>query len=259
MSLELLQGLTVINTRPLIRSEELHAQLDALAVHRIHLPAISIVCCDDFNEANALRLIEDSDMIIVTSANTIPFLTDAVLAALQKKPLFAVGRSTASCLKRSGCIVSHYPEHASSQALLDLPELRSVDNKRILICCGEDPKPLLKDMLQQRGALVNYLYCYRRINVPSYSNEDLMLLQNREAQVVLSFSLQSLQAFFSASRCLPRDVLSHYHFVVINQAMRSYCLEQGCSSVSLADSAMTTDVVNVLQTWWYKFREKQLQ
>ena len=254
-----LSGLTVINTRPKQQSQRITEHLHALGADCISLPAIDIQPIEDFDLEAATLSIENSDLIIFTSAHALLYLNENLLSLLQQKLIFAIGKATASSLQAEGFSNIILPAYPSSQSLLDLVELKCISNKKILICCGENPKTLLKEALQHRGALVSYLFCYRRVAVLTYLDKELAILQQKKAQVILSFSLQSLEAFFHASMPLPYATLQDYYFVVINKAMADYCVEHDIHNILIAKSAQLKDVMAILQSWWYKFHKKQLQ
>ena len=56
-----------------------------------------------------------------------------------------------------------YPAHANSEGLLALPELQTVQNKKIIIFAGEAGKTVLAKTLQQRGAIVKMAYTHKRV------------------------------------------------------------------------------------------------
>ncbi len=73
----------------------------------------------------------------------------------------AVGAATAEHLAVAG-IRAGFPEQASSEGLLSLPEFADARGLTVLIVCGEGGRDLLETTLTARGARVEKLVVYRR-------------------------------------------------------------------------------------------------
>ncbi|NDU80186.1 MAG: uroporphyrinogen-III synthase [Ferrovum sp.] len=87
--------------------------------------------------------------------------------------LVTIGQPSAERLhKLSGRSVLHPTESQDSEALLKLDWVHHIEGQKILIIKGEGGRPWLKDQLQQRGAIVSELMCYRRLT-PQITLKDL--------------------------------------------------------------------------------------
>ena len=75
-------------------------------------------------------------------------------------------------------------ERFDSEALLALPELETVAGKRIAIFRGEEGRELLGDTLRARGASVEYVACYRRVQPPADIRPLLDLWTRNEAACI---------------------------------------------------------------------------
>ncbi|MBE0623074.1 MAG: uroporphyrinogen-III synthase, partial [Burkholderiales bacterium] len=74
-----------------------------------------------------------------------------------------VGRGSERELERHGYTGIIAPaERFDSEGLLDLPELKEMAGKRVVIFRGEGGRELLGETLAARGATVEYAECYRR-------------------------------------------------------------------------------------------------
>ncbi|MGQ4877736.1 uroporphyrinogen-III synthase [Billgrantia sp. LNSP4103-1] len=103
-----------------------------------------------------------------------PFAAECLDAALDRYwpqlPLgtawYAVGAATAETLHERLGVRVHLPSATSgedtSEALLDLASLRSLEGQRVLLVAGEGGRSLLADTLAARGARVTRLALYRR-------------------------------------------------------------------------------------------------
>jgi uroporphyrinogen-III synthase len=75
----------------------------------------------------------------------------------------APGPGTAVALAATGIFNARIPASTyDSDGLLELPELRDVDGKHVVIFRGEGGRGQLGETLRQRGAEVTYVECYRR-------------------------------------------------------------------------------------------------
>jgi uroporphyrinogen-III synthase len=80
----------------------------------------------------------------------------------QSAAVFAVGRRTGEVLEEAGVGV-RIPDTATSEGLLEMPELQNVAGRRVLVVCGVGGRGLLVTELSRRGAAVERLVCYRRV------------------------------------------------------------------------------------------------
>lgn len=142
---------TIILTRPQGQNEGLQKKLEALNFATRIFPLLQI------EKISARALSQDCDFAIFTSSNAVKYFPQRI-----KIPVFAVGSGTQTALAKKN-IVATIPEQFSSEGLLDLPELQNIQNKKIAIICGENPRLLLAETLEQRGAQVETIFCYRRL------------------------------------------------------------------------------------------------
>jgi uroporphyrinogen-III synthase len=102
------------------------------------------------------------DLTIFLSEHAVK--TAADLAFARSGVVFSVGAQTRSALAARG-IDARIPAQQSSEGLLQLPELRDISGKRILLAAGEGGRELLAHTLQERGAQVEIYRVYRRVPV----------------------------------------------------------------------------------------------
>ncbi len=104
-----------------------------------------------------------------------------------EKPVYAVGKGTAEALKNKGFSNIIYPrETEGSEALLALPELQNVRNRRLTIVCGVDSRDHLEKTLLKRGAKVSHLITYQTHFRTLSANEITLLQQNYDLLIVTS-------------------------------------------------------------------------
>src|SRR4051812_30283170 len=154
------------------RAEAFGAALAREGAHPIVFPALAI---EDLATSAAtedqLAHLERATLAIFVSAHAVEKgvaaarLRGAWPAALR---VAAVGEATAEALRNSGFAdVISPPERHDSEGLLALPELAAVRGSRVLIFRGEGGRERLREVLEERGASVAYVECYRRVKPPA--------------------------------------------------------------------------------------------
>ncbi len=163
-----LQGQTVLVTRPADQAGHLCDLISAAHGKAMLFPTVSIQPSAQAAEARE-RMHEHWDILIFISRNAVNFARPMfpggqLPAAPPAGPLIAaVGAATATALRDAGRAPDLVPsQRFDSEGLLELPQLRDVRARRILIIRGEGGRPMLADTLTQRQAEVTYAEVYRR-------------------------------------------------------------------------------------------------
>lgn len=161
-----LAGRRIVVTRPRGQAAALARLIGGAGGEAILFPAIEIVAPTDEGPARALLdRLEDFDIAVFISANAV----ERGLALLGrpwpgKVRAAAVGPGTRRRLEESGVREVIAPQgRADSEALLALPAFGSMAGRRVAIIRGEGGREVLREVLQARGAAVEYAECYRRV------------------------------------------------------------------------------------------------
>jgi uroporphyrinogen-III synthase len=167
MSAANLAGRRVVVTRPAGQAAHLAALIRAAGGEPVLFPVLEILDAEDLRPALALiERLEAFDLAIFVSANAVKKALDLVQARRAWPAglrVATVGRGSERELQRRGFAAVIAPsERFDSEALLDLPELKDVQGKRVVIFRGDGGRELLGDTLSARGAAVEYAECYRR-------------------------------------------------------------------------------------------------
>jgi uroporphyrinogen-III synthase len=170
--------------------------------------------------------------------------------SLPGNPLIAaVGKGTARALEAAGVAVDILPrERFDSEALLETPELRGLEGRRVLILRGNGGRPLLGDDLRARGAEVVYAEVYRR-ECPDADAGPLLRHWSDQVQVVTATSceiLENLTAIFGEAG---RTRLTATPLVVISERMRGVAQALGFREIILARRAEDGAIVDALCHW----------
>jgi uroporphyrinogen-III synthase len=167
MSAPVLAGRRVVVTRPAGQAAHLAALIRAAGGEPLLYPALEIFDAGDLQPVRALiERLDAFDLAIFVSANAVDKALALVRARRAWPPALrvaTVGRGSERALERHGFTAVIAPaERFDSEGLLDLPELKQVRGKRVVIFRGEGGRELLGDTLAARGAAVEYAECYRR-------------------------------------------------------------------------------------------------
>ncbi|MDQ7990250.1 MAG: uroporphyrinogen-III synthase [Candidatus Dactylopiibacterium sp.] len=164
-----LAGCRIVSTRPAAQAASLHAALTALGAEVIAFPVIAIEATDPAPLA-ALDLSRYA-LAFFVSANAV----DQALAVRPRAHwpaalrVATVGPGSARALTEAGFDEVVAPASGfDSEAVLALPEFaaNAVAGRRVLVLRGEGGRELLAETLEQRGAQVDQIGCYRRLPAP---------------------------------------------------------------------------------------------
>jgi uroporphyrinogen-III synthase len=121
-------------------------------------------------------------------------------------------------------------ENFNSEGLLATSAMQNVANKRILIIRGNSGREHLKQTLEQRGALVEYLNVYQRVK-PATNTTDLeQYLQNNQIAAIVITSATSLKNLMELTPAKVTPQLLQVPLLLINQRLIDIAKEAGFSS-----------------------------
>lgn len=176
MSKNALSGRVIIITRPLHQAKALADGLRRLGGEPLLLPAIEIAPPEDDSVLRrAQETIASYDFAMFVSANAVEYALSGIRRWPTNVLVLAPGQGTAKALQAAGIPEAQIIvplERFDSEGLLALSALQDVRGKRVVIFRGETGREHLAEVLDQRGATVTRVVCYRRC-APSPATEDL--------------------------------------------------------------------------------------
>ena len=161
---ESLKRAGIVITRPARQAAGLAREIAALGGEPLIFPAIVILPPADPNALlEVQRRLADYDIAVFVSANAVEYGVADPARWPAHLITLAPGPGTAAALATVGIRDVRIPRTTmDSEGLLALPELASVAGKRAVIFRGDTGRELLKTALEERGASVMQVECYRR-------------------------------------------------------------------------------------------------
>jgi uroporphyrinogen-III synthase len=170
-----LAGKRIVVTRPQAQAEGLARLIGEAGGEALRIPAIEIRDLADPRAFDALAgRLESFDLAIFVSRNAVRKALAMLRARRGGKPwparlaVATVGQGSREALEAQGFAQVMAPASQSdSEALLALPGLAAMQGRRIVIFRGDGGRQVLGDVLEKRGAIVEYAACYRRVRPDS--------------------------------------------------------------------------------------------
>lgn len=197
-----LKGRHIVVTRPRGQAAHLATRLMELGAEPVLFPVLEIRDLENIQPVLdvAIRL-DQFDLAIFVSLNAI----DKALAIILPRrgwpaslPVVTIGKLSEQALARHGISRVISPAlRFDSEALLDLPELKNVAGKRVVIFRGEGGRDLLGDTLCARGATVEYVACYRRLCPQADPHPLLQRWEAGRLDAVTLTSSEGMRNFFA--------------------------------------------------------------
>jgi uroporphyrinogen-III synthase len=158
----LLNGLTVLVTRPAAQSQRLLDLLAESGGQGLSFPVIEI---EPLPTSSWMPVqLAGVDWLIFVSSNAVHHFLDQVpLEKLSNISIAAVGAATAKALTHRGLKVDCQPELSTgADGLLAQAVMQDVHHQHIVIVRGKGGREHLADTLSERGARLRYIEVYRR-------------------------------------------------------------------------------------------------
>jgi uroporphyrinogen-III synthase len=237
----LLNGLRVLVTRAAHQAENLCRLIEQQGGIAVRLPTVEIVASDDLLAIRkALANLKAFDWLIFVSVNAVNFALKANDGKIDKPEtlrLGAIGKATSKALQISGLSVDLEPmQNYNSEALLELPEMQSMQGQRVLIVRGEGGREELASQLCSRGADVHYLNVYKRI-IPGTNNLEIfsMLEQNR-LDIITATSGEVLQNLLIMLGASYHQQLFSLPLVVVSDRIKQLAVGLGFKQIAVTAS-----------------------
>ena len=231
-----LSGWYVISTRPLHQHGGVRA---AAARSGARVFALSTLKLQPLAAGPALRAALNCSRVIVSSPAAVRMAqAQQALSARRDQHWFALGAGSAAALHRAGIATVHTPENGSdSEALLSLPDLKSLRGERVGLITAPGGRGLIERRLLARGAQVCKAEVYRREALPVAPSRLRALLDLPPETALLMTSAEAFAPLWDALPPAARKRLLARPCVVASERLHEQARSLGFRRVLRAPDA----------------------
>jgi uroporphyrinogen-III synthase len=246
-----LDGVGVIVTRPQRQAAAFATKIAALGGMPIIWPAIVILPpLDGERLARAHAALADYDIAIFVSANAVEYGVPAARVWPAGLVTYAPGPGTAEALGGAGIANARIPAKSfDSEGLLELPELKDVGGKRIVIFRGEGGREFLGNSLRMRGGSVDHVPCYRRVAPQTGADGLIEAMREGRAHALTLTSVEGLDNLVAALGPAGHALLARLPVFAGHPRIAERAREHGLSAIETAggDGGLLTGLLEWLQ------------
>lgn len=233
-----LEGLTILNTRPVEQSRTLSDDIIRAGGEVVSCPALKILATasDWLKTLPELHTVKHA---IFSSPNAVHFGLKALEHHAVTWPrsirITAIGHGTARALRLHRITVHNIPMTADSEGLLASDILQEVSGDIILLFKGETGRTLIAETLHQRGAHLIELCVYRTERPDLNAEQFNQLWQNNPVDIILFTSQQSLNNLFTLADQQTVVWLKRTPCLVISRRLADAAALMGIQKIVTAD------------------------
>ena len=208
----------LILTRPLYQNHKLIESIKMENLNIVNMPLIKIEGIIDYKHYDINQKMNRSiHCIIFISTNAVIYFGQLLkkfnLPFPKANFIAAIGKSTAQLIKDTFGAEVLFPKNIyDSEHLMYLSIFDNITEKYCLIIRGKGGRETLKNLLINRGAIVEYLECYQRSMIP-FNAENFKDTKIPSNNFILISSNEAAQHFVNQITKLKIDV-SNYIFIV---------------------------------------------
>lgn len=235
------KGFGIAITRPIAQATKLSALIRDNGGTPISFPLIDIVPLEDYRLFDStIQALETCDWAIFISSNAVQNGMPRVLAKFHALPpqlkFAAIGPVTAAELMQMGAPSVLIPKiRFDSESLLSLPEMQSMQGKKVMIFRGIGGREVLADTLKARGAQITFAECYQRINPQTDCLQLEHLWQNKQCHAIVVTSSEAMRYLLAMTNNGNDDWIRNMQICVNHARIAEEALAVGLQ-VSIADA-----------------------
>lgn len=231
-----LAGRGILITRPAHQAGPLAALIHAAGGRPVIFPTLEILDpADPLPLRNAIDRLDTYDLAIFISPNAVTRVMER-MAGRRGWPaglrVAAIGKGGVRELERHGIHAVIAPQRSfDSERLLEMPQLQAVSGQRVLILRGDGGRELLGDTLAARGALVDYVACYRRARPQTDPAPLLQAWMHDGVHAMVVTSSEGLRNLFVMLGKPGESLLQHTPLLAPHPRIAAVARELGCRDV----------------------------
>jgi len=248
-----MNGIRVLNTRPVHQSKHLTEKLMAWGAQAICFPTIEIKTSHQCQNSFGIdQTISEYDIALFVSQNAVQhafyFIDAAHIPASLK--IGVIGKGSLEYLTQYGVKASGMPDNTyNSEGLLSSDLLSNVSNKKIIIFRGQAGRNLLGDTLLERGASVTYCEVYKR-SIPVVKESDYEAALEHKPDVAIFTSSEGLLHAFKMLKPEHGKALLQTPWLLISERMKKTAYDLGHNSdIIIAQQASDEGIMSALKQW----------
>jgi len=186
----------------------------------------------------------DYDIVIAVSGNAVKYTQQQLSSNWPNATYIAVGKSTQTQLKQvSGQNVLIPSTRFDSEGVLQLEPLKFVLGKKVLILRGQGGREHLDKTLIERGAQVDFLESYKRVELLLDGNKLANNWQQASINGAIISSVEILNQLFLVIPNKHKTWLRQLTFYVPSHRVAEYASKLGVHKTLILPSLRTEDIV----------------
>lgn len=242
-------------TRPVHQAEGLCGLISQYGGTPVRFPVLEISDPQHPPSAADIKtLLAKTSMVIFISPNAVDYGMKAVATAgglPSPVKVAAIGQGTARKLAEAGRPADVFPsEKFDSEALLAMQELKSASDQQIVIFRGEGGREHLANTLRERGARVDYIECYRRVQPETDTRELAEKLAADFVDAIVVTSNEGLQNLFDMTDAPYRPSLLKVQLFVVSERSQELAAVLGfIKPAIIVNKASDQGIIESLLQW----------
>ena len=246
---------SVLVTRPAGQADTLCSALQQRGFDTHQQPLLELCPLPALAPADRQQLLnlDQFGHVIFISGNAVRFGMEEIEGHWPQLPVglnwYAIGSATASLLGDYGVVALAPSQEMTSEGLLKLPTLQQVAGEKILVVKGEGGRETLRQALEERGAVVSELRCYRRI-CPTLAPGALAdMLADWQIDLIQIGSGEALTNMLALLSNKESTNLQDIALLLPSRRVAREAEAMGFTNLVVADNAADAALLQALENW----------
>jgi len=247
-----LNGLSVLVPRPYPMGISIAKKIDAIGGSAFQFPVIEILEPENFEQLDRLlKHLDQIDMLIFVSVSAVEgfanYLKQRNIVMPNETQVSVMGPTSAKRCKEVGLPVNFVPKKSTdTEGLLELLANRNLNSKQVVILRGQDGRGKLKIGLEQMGAQVEYVQCYRRIITTQSIGPLLKQFENEKINLILISSVSILESLIKLMGKKQIKKINSIPILTISARIQDACYKIGFKQVIVSEGVEESALLNAM-------------